>query len=230
MDDELARRREVNDLMRHDLRTRVGIGDGYLSLLLTHHDALTPEQRAAALHGLAEAFARLAAFGRRVLMDEKLETREVRPERGDVAVAALLAPARAAYPGVVVTVAPEVPETVHLDPVLVREVLENLLDNAVAAAPEGTEVTLRVLARDGALRVEVRDEGDGVTEADRAVLFQRYGRTERSRREGKPGMGLGLSIVRRLVEAHGGTYGVATGGGTTFWFELPVSPPGPASP
>lgn len=228
MDDELARRREVNDLMRHDLRTRVGIGNGYLSLLLTHHDALTPEQRTAALHGLAEAFARLAAFGRRVLMDEKLETREVRPEPGDVEVTALLAPVRAAFPAVVVDVTADVPGTVRLDPVLVREALENLLDNALAA-PEGTAVTLRVSAGDGAVRFAVRDEGEGITEADRAVLFVRYGRTERSRRLGTPGLGLGLSIVRRLVEAHGGTYGVATGEGTTFWFAVPVSPEVPPS-
>ncbi|HVF04473.1 MAG TPA: sensor histidine kinase [Frankiaceae bacterium] len=221
MDDELVRRREINDVMRHDLRTRVGIGNGYLAMLVAHHDALTADQRAAALRGLAEAFARLDAFGRRVLMDEKLLTREVRAEPGEVTVAALLGPARVAYPDVVVDVADGVPETVFVDPLLVREVLDNLLANARAAAPPDTEVTLRVRGG-GPLRFEVRDEGPGVTEADRAVLFRRYGRTERSRRLGESGMGLGLSVVARLVEAHGGSYGLDTAGGTTFWFELPA--------
>ena len=229
MDDELTRRREINDVMRHDLRTRVGIGNGYVSMLLEHHDALTPEQRAAALHGLAEAFARLDTFGRRVLMDEKLATREVRAEPGEVAVDALLGPVRTAFPRVVVTVAADVPETVCVDSLLVREVLDNLLDNARSAAPPGTAVTLRLLAAGTGVRFEVRDEGDGIGAADLPVLFQRYGRTERSRRLGTAGMGLGLSIVRRLVEAHGGTCGVETGEGTTFWFELPVSPAGPPS-
>lgn len=227
MDDELARRREINDVMRHDLRTRVGIGNGYISMLLTHHEALSPDQRATALRGLAEAFGRLDALGRRVLMDEKLLTREVRAEPGEVTVAGLLGPTRTAYPDVLVEVAGDVPETVFVDPFLVRDVLDNLLANARTAAPPDTDVTLRV--RGGpALRFEVRDEGDGPAEADRAVLFRRYGRTERSRRLGEPGMGLGLSIVARLVEAHGGTYGVDTGDGTTFWFELPRIVPGPA--
>lgn len=216
--------------MRHDLRTRVGIGQGYVSMLMSHHDVMTPEQRASALQGLAEAFARLDAFGRRVLMDDRLEIGDVVPQRADVSVEALVGPARAAYPEVVVEVAPGAPGTAHVDPTLVREILDNLLANAHVAAPADSDVLLRVSGGEGTVRFEVTDEGGVVTEADRAVLFTRYGRTERSRRGGVPGLGLGLSIVRRLVEAHGGAYGAETGSVTTFWVELPVSPPGPATP
>lgn len=229
-DEERTRRREINEVMRHDLRTRVGIGHGYISMLLAHHDAMTPDQRASALQGLAEAFARLDAFGRRVLMDDRLEIGDVVPQRGEVPVDTLVKPMLAAYPEVVVEVEPGAPETACVDPMLVREILDNLLANAHAAAPADTDVTLRVSGGAGTVRFAVTDEGDGITEADRAVLFTRYGRTERSRRTGAPGLGLGLSIVRRLVEAHGGTYGVETGAGTTFWVALPVSPPEAPAP
>lgn len=217
--DERERRREVNDVMRHDMRTRVGIGKGYITMLLTHFDRMTAEQRAAALRGIDDAFDRLDEFSRRVLTDEKLEVVGPVAQRGDVPVAAMLEPVVRAYPEVVVETAPDVPENVCVDPVMVRELLDNLLANARTAAPPGTPVTLRV---SGALRIEVHDAGDTITEADLPLLFERYGRTLHSRLTQSPGLGLGLSIVRRMVEAHGGTYGVELGEGTTFWAELPA--------
>lgn len=218
MSDELARRREVNEVMRHDLRTRVGIGKGYVTMLLRHYDVMTADQRASAVRGLADAFDRLDVFGRRVMLDEQLEACGMAAQRGEVPVARLVEPA-ASYEGVEVRVAPGTPDTVSVDPVMVREVVDNLVANAVAAAPP---VTVDVRVAEGELRVEVADEGDSITESDKAVLFQRYGRTEASRRERVAGMGLGLSIVRRMVEAHGGTYGLRTGDGTTFWVSIPL--------
>lgn len=225
--DERERRREVNDLMRHDMRTRVGIGKGYITMLLTHYERMTPEQRVAALRGIDDAFDRLDEFSRRVLMDEKLEVVGPVAQRGEVPVTAMLEPVARTYPDVVVETAPEVPETAYVDPVMVREMLDNLLANARTAAPPDTPVTLRV---SGALRFEVRDAGGSIAETDVPLLFERYGRTEHSRRTQAPGLGLGLSIVRRMVEAHDGTYGVELGDGTTFWVELPVSPNGVLSP
>jgi signal transduction histidine kinase len=220
-DRELEWRREVNEVMRHDLRTRVGIGQGYVEMLLRHYDVLTPDQRAMAVRGVAESFARLDTFSRRVMLDEKIETGGAVPQPGEVPVARLLEPARG-HEAVDVVVRPDVPETVVVDPVLVREVVENLVANAVAAAPPGTRVTVTASCSGAGLLVEVRDEGGTITEADLPVLFQRYGRTGHSRRTRAAGMGLGLSIVRRLVEAHGGTYGVRLGDGTTFWVSLPL--------
>lgn len=230
MTDELEWRREANDVMRHDMRTRVGIGKGYIAMLLNHYDAMTPAQRAAALQGLGDAFDRLDEFSRRVLMDEKLEVQGARPQGGDVAVSTLVDAIAAVHPVLVVAVDDAAPAVAHVDPVMVREILDNLVSNARAVAPRGTDVRLRVTGDPEWLRFEVRDEGPGVSGEDRKVLFQRYGRTEHSRRRQAAGLGLGLSIVRRLVEAHGGTFGVDTGDGTTFWVELPVSPNGVRSP
>lgn len=215
---ERERRREVNDALRHDTRTWLGIGRGYASMLTHHFDALTPEQRERAVVGLVRAFDRLDAFTRGVLLDEQLETRAVTPQRGDVALAELVAPVRAAYPDITVEAAEA---TVSVDPVMVREVLDQLVRNAVTAG--APPVTVRVWA-DGCLHVEVHDEGDSIGPDE--VLFERYATTERSREAGTCGMGLGLSIVRRYAEAHGGRAGVRLprdgAGGTTFWVEIPV--------
>ena len=230
MTDEAAWRIEVNDVMRHDVRTRIGIGKGYVSMLLTHHEVMTPAQRQAALEGIAEAFGRMETFSRRVLLDEKLESRPVEPQRGDIDVSTVVDAVCQDHPYLVVDVAPDAPRVAYLDPVLVRDVLDNLAANARAAAPAGTDVRLRVGGDAETLRFEVHDDGDGLSEADLPVLFRRYGRTERSRLLREPGMGLGLSIVRRLVEAHDGRYGVDLGDGVTFWVELPVSPNAVRSP
>ena len=214
--------------MRHDMRNAVGIGRGYLTMLLGHYDDLSPEQRARVVEGVARAFDRLDEFTRRVLIDEKLLTHDDVLQRGPVAVADVAGEIRRAYPVVSVVVEPSVPECVVADPVLLREAVDNLVANALVAAPDRTAVT--VTLRGPALRIEVHDCGEGPTEADRAVLFTRYGLTERSLRTQPRGLGLGLAIVARVVAAHGGTYGVDTGEGTTFWIELPVSPEGEMSP
>lgn len=211
---ELERRREVNDAMRHETRTWLGIGKGYLSMLTSHFDQLTPDQRKLAIEGLASSYAKLDAFTRNVLLDEQLQTRDVEAQRGDVTVEQLVAPVRAAYPDVAVEAEGG---TARVDPVMAREIVDNLVRNAVTV---GTPpVTLRVRAEAGCLRIEVHDAGSSVTEDD--VLFERYAVTAASAASKKSGIGLGLSIVRRYAEAHGGSAGVRLGDGTTFWVTLP---------
>lgn len=214
---ERQRRREVNDALRHDTRNWLSIGKGYASMLTAHFDALTPDQRERALAGLVRTFDRLDAFTRGVLIDEQLETREVAPQRGEVTPDSLVAPVRQAYPDVAVTV-DATGDTVSVDPVMVREIVDQLVRNAVTVGEP--PVTVTVTANGGCLRVEVHDKGETIGPDE--VLFERHATTEHSRKARKAGMGLGLSIVRRLAEAHGGTAGVRVGGGTTFWVEIPV--------
>lgn len=212
---EQERRRDVNDALRHDTRNWLGIGKGYATMLTHHFDKLAPEQRERALAGLVRAFDRLDAFTRGVLLDEQLETHAVTAHRGEVAVSALADQVRDAYPSVVVEAEDA---TVSVDPVMVREIVDQLVRNAVVVGEP--PVTLRIKAGTGCLRIEVHDAGETIGEDE--LLFERYATTEHSRRARKCGMGLGLSIVRRYAEAHGGRAGVRLGGGTTFWVELPV--------
>lgn len=107
-----------------------------------------------------------------------------------------------------------------------QQVFYNLLENALKYTPDDQKVTI-ALRRDGKEAiVEVRDRGRGITPEEAAQLFQMFYRTEEARRSGISGTGLGLFIVKTLVEAHGGRVEVESqpGQGTTFRVRLPLQP------
>jgi signal transduction histidine kinase len=109
------------------------------------------------------------------------------------------------------------------DPDLMRIVLRNLLANAVRHSPASTVVELDVTGQgDGSLRIKVRDHGEGIPAEEQVRLFQRYFRGRAS--QGKPGAGLGLHLVQRIVQLHGGSVDVQSslGQGTTFRITLPA--------
>jgi PAS domain S-box-containing protein len=111
-------------------------------------------------------------------------------------------------------------EVVTADPDRIDLALTNLIANAVRHGPPGRPVRVRALRSDGAVRIEVRDDGPGIAPEYHARLFEKFYRVPGST---PGGAGLGLSIVRDVVEAHGGRVGVqsAPGAGATFWIELP---------
>lgn len=112
------------------------------------------------------------------------------------------------------------------DPDRLRQVMDNLISNAVKYGPMGGTVTVRAEPLEGCWRVSVQDEGPGIREEERERLFQYFGRLSSRPTGGEKSTGLGLAITRRVVEAHGGTIGVESepGCGSTFWFTLPSLP------
>ncbi|MFI0510203.1 sensor histidine kinase [Streptomyces sp. WSLK1-5] len=100
--------------------------------------------------------------------------------------------------------------SVHADPVRLRQVLGNLLSNAIRHTPPAGRVTLGARRVAGAVAIEVKDTGSGIREADLPRVFDRFWRAEQSRSRRTGGSGLGLSIVRQLVRAHGGDVSVAS--------------------
>lgn len=117
--------------------------------------------------------------------------------------------------------APGVPPSVWADRARLLQVLDNLLGNAIKFARR--RITLGVRPKDGELLFWVADDGVGVSAAEQPRLFDRFWQ---ARREDRRGAGLGLSIVKGIVEAHSGRIWVESevGVGTTFYFTLPVAP------
>jgi PAS domain S-box-containing protein len=116
-------------------------------------------------------------------------------------------------------------EEAEFDPDRMEQILANLLSNAIKYSPLGGEVALRASFREpDLLRVEVRDSGIGLSEVDKAHLFEKFYRAESKENVGIGGTGLGLSITKYLVEQHGGRVGVDSqlGEGSAFWFEFPI--------
>jgi len=108
------------------------------------------------------------------------------------------------------------------DAVLIEQVLINLLENAIRYTPAASPIDISVVAREEEVTVEIADRGPGVAEDQEEQVFEKFHRGGLVTGDG--GVGLGLSICRAIVGAHGGRIGVArrAGGGATFWFSLPT--------
>jgi signal transduction histidine kinase len=115
---------------------------------------------------------------------------------------------------------------IHADPNRLVQVLNNLLSNANKYTPPEGKIILRARQEDGFVRVEVSDNGFGISPEDQANLFTQFFRSEDPNVREQQGWGLGLSVTRRLVEIMGGEIGVQSElhKGSTFWFTIPTVP------
>jgi two-component system sensor histidine kinase KdpD len=112
-----------------------------------------------------------------------------------------------------------------MDPQLIVQVLINLTDNAIKYTPAGSSIAVSAQRSGETVRVEVADDGPGIPDAAKEKLFEMFYTAQAKRGDGRRGLGLGLSLCRSIVEAHGGQIGVRDNNphGTVFWFTLPAS-------
>jgi two-component system sensor histidine kinase BaeS len=122
-----------------------------------------------------------------------------------------------------VQVEDELPE-IDGDPLRLEQVFTHLISNAVKYSPAGGEIVARVAREDTQVSVAISDQGIGIPANDLPHLFEQFYRSEHADSQGITGAGLGLYIVRQLVEAHGGTITVTSevDAGSTFTVRLPL--------
>jgi signal transduction histidine kinase len=123
---------------------------------------------------------------------------------------------------VAATIAEPLPH-VRADRERLRQVLANLVENAVKYSPTGEAVDVHATATNGRVLVDVRDRGPGVSNEDQLLIFEKFGRAKTGKT--LPGTGLGLFIARSIAEAHGGSIEVrgAPDGGAIFTLVLPLA-------
>jgi signal transduction histidine kinase len=128
---------------------------------------------------------------------------------------------------------PAVPLEVEVDPSRLEQVIDNLLSNAVKYSPTGGEICVALEPSAGGVRLTVTDHGIGIPIGHSSTIFEPFGRAPNAGSQQIPGLGLGLSICRQLVEAHGGRIWASSPGerqGTTVSLWLPIPRPSPEAP
>ena len=126
---------------------------------------------------------------------------------------------------IVTQFADDLPETIFADEDKLNQILSNLLSNAIKYSPNGGPVTLAAKREGNTVVIAIKDEGVGLTPEQQAKLFRQYERADRDSIRNIPGTGLGLYLVKRLVELHGGTIAIDStpGNGSTFTLRLPIT-------
>ena len=216
-------------LVAHDLRSPLATVIGAAQTLQGRWPDLTTEQRDSLLKLIVSEATRLSS-----LVDDVLDTSRVEAgmlsyrfedlDAGTLVVDAVEAATVAQQKvSVVAAVAGTLP-LVRGDEARLRQVLGNLIDNAVKYSPENGEVEVEAIAEDGGVRVSVRDSGPGIPPEHHARIFEKFGRVDIPG-SSRPGTGLGLFIARSIAEAHGGTLEVSSlpREGATLVLTLPAA-------
>jgi two-component system, OmpR family, sensor histidine kinase KdpD len=210
----------------HDLRTPLAVVTGAAEVLLGPSAPADPGQRRELLQTIHEEGQRLNRLVRNLLDMTRLEAGALRVNKEPQLIEEVIGSAlnrmeeRLAGREVTTDVPADLPPVPH-DPVLIEQVLINLIENATKYTPAGTEIGVSAHVHDGAIEVEVADHGPGVAPADAERIFEKFYRA----REVGGGVGLGLTICRGIISAHGGRIWVVNrpGGGASFRFTLPLA-------
>jgi two-component system sensor histidine kinase KdpD len=224
---------ELLQTVSHELRTPLGAIKGFTTTLLEHERKLSREEKREFLEIIDQESDRLRGLIEDLLDMSKIEAGVLQLDRQAVPVAKLVAEAikpvasRAPEHRFVASVPADL--LADADPRRIRQVLHNLLENAVKYSPDGGTIQVQSHREDGQVVLSVRDQGVGIARQDLAQVFDRFHRvdTDLGRRVG--GSGLGLAICRGIVDAHGGRIWAESepGAGSVFSFTLPVAIGGP---
>ncbi len=229
-------KRDFISTVTHELRTPLAAVIGYADMLLRDAKGLLPPDQLECLKGIRDNATRQLKLVTDLLDMSQMESHQLRLERQPINLREVAVRA-------VTTVRPQVlnksqvltiewPDGLPLvsgDADRLYQVLVNLLTNASKFTPPGGRITVTAeVGGDDALTVHVSDTGVGIPPEERALIFERFTRGSDEAIRKQPGLGLGLTIARHLVELHGGRIWVASqiGQGSTFSFTVPLYYPG----
>lgn len=235
LQEALDRQRRFTADASHEIRTPLtAIRTAGEVALRTEHSS---DQYREAIGSMLEGVTQLTSLTDRLLVLARADagTHAVRPESIDAAAIArdvvdLYAPV-AEDKGVGLACGDGGPSPIHVDPILFRQALVNLVDNAVKYTPVGGQVGVSASLVNGTVQIAVTDTGPGIAPEHQPRIFERFYRVDPARSPStQAGTGLGLAIVKWSVEACGGRVGVASqpGRGSTFTLTLPAGA-GPAN-
>jgi signal transduction histidine kinase len=220
---------EVLALVSHELRTPLTSVVGYVDLVLDGAHPLPPDVRGH-LEVVDRNAKRLLRLVGDLLFVAQAEAGRLQLARTEVDLGAVAADAvEAARPeaerlGATLLLDAEPVRTFIGDRDRCAQALDNLIANAVKFAGEGGHVQVTVAERGESAVVEVADDGPGIPQEEQALVFDRFARASNATASGVPGAGLGLTVVKAIVDGHGGEVGVlsAPGAGTTMRIALPL--------
>jgi len=223
--------RDIIANVSHDLKTPLTMIRSYAEMIgdLSGDD---PERRTEHLQVIMEETDRLSVMIAELLDISKLQSGQLTIKREDFSLCELIQTTIATYSAFAEQEGYELSFTckgegiVHADETRIKQVLDNLISNALKFSGKNKKVEIRMREREPYVRVEVTDHGVGIPRRDLRHIWERYysSSTHHSRNEST---GLGLSIVKEILVLHNAKYGVdsVVHKGSTFWFEIPMVPP-----
>lgn len=215
----------------HDLRNPIGVVSSFATLMREGVlGAITPNQKRV-LQQMEQACGGMLTLINDLLDVSSIEAGQLVLEKSTASFAAFLTEcvdldrmlASAKNIELILEIEKDLP-SISFDSKRMRQVVDNLLSNAVKFSQPGTAVVINATSSSGQLLVSVTDEGPGIPPEEVGRLFQDFSRTSVRPTAGEKSTGLGLSIVRRIVNAHGGSVTVESdlGRGSTFIFAIPI--------
>lgn len=214
----------------HELKTPVSSIKGYAETILSD-PGISQEDREEFLKIIYDETSRLSAMINSLLELTRLETFQFGVNKTDIDLACVvrtsleimkkrsfLKTIGLKYKG------PEGNIVINSDPDMINQVLINLLENAINYSPEGSDIKVILEDERDRVKISVVDQGCGIPQKEQNRIFERFYRVDKDRSRKTGGTGLGLSVVKHMVENLGGSVGVSSvsGQGATFYFYLPV--------
>lgn len=214
----------------HELRTPISMIQGYSEALIDDI-AQSPEERSEMATIVHEESLRMGRLVQDLLDLARMEAGHVQLHKSPVNMTHFIQRMHRKFAGLFkekhilfAEVLPEERTLLSVDEDRLEQVFTNLIDNAIRHTPERGKVTVRMERTESYVRIDIQDSGTGIPESDLPFIFERFYKADKARTRGLSGTGIGLAIVKNLVEAHGGSVSAQSkeGEGTTFSIILPA--------